>query len=347
MKGEAQGAQVDATAVVATTASKQDSALLTFLVEADVAGQRLDRWLADRLPDRSRTEVQRWIHDGLVRIDGANVRAGQRTEAGQTITVTLPPPAAPATLDPEAIDLAIIYEDDDLLVIDKPAGMVVHPSPGHERGTLVHAVLHHCPQLAGVGGEQRPGIVHRQDKETSGLIVVAKHDQALRYLQAQFKARTVYKQYLALVEGRMTPPRGRINAPIGRNPADHKRQMILPPDAVTGESAGREAVTDYEVLAVYATPLRGAGNALATFSLVSAELHTGRTHQIRVHFAWRQHPVVGDTLYGFKRQRIALDRHFLHAHRLRLRLPGDGEEHEFVAELPAELQAVLEQLEPV
>jgi 23S rRNA pseudouridine1911/1915/1917 synthase len=167
----------------------------------------------------------------------------------------------------------------------------------------------------------------------------------LRYLQAQFKSRTVYKQYLALIEGRMTPPRGRINAPIGRNPNDHRRQMILPPDALTGESAGREAITDYEVLAIYAAPMRGAGNAVATFSLVSAELHTGRTHQIRVHFAWRQHPVVGDTLYGFKRQRIALDRHFLHAHRLRLRLPGDEEEHDFVAPLPAELQTVLDQLE--
>ena len=345
MRGEGRGAKGDETGTVATTASVQESTPLIFQVEAADAGQRLDRWLADRLPDRSRTEVQRWIHEGRVQIDGANVRAGQRTEAGQTITVTLPPPPAPSTLDPEAIDLAIIYEDADLLVIDKPAGMVVHPSPGHESGTLVHAVLHHCPQLAGVGGEQRPGIVHRLDKETSGLIVVAKHDQALRYLQAQFKARTVFKQYLALVEGRMTPPRGRINAPIGRNPSDHKRQMILPPDAVTGESAGREAVTDYEVLALYAAPVRGAGNAVATFSLVSAELHTGRTHQIRVHFAWRQHPVVGDTLYGFKRQRIALDRHFLHSHRLRLRLPGDGEEHEFVAELPAALQAVLGQLE--
>jgi signal peptidase II len=238
---EGRGARGDATGVTSTAVSVQESAPLSFQVEAADAGQRLDRWLADRLLERSRTEVQRWIHEGQVQIDGANVRAGQRTEAGQTITVTLPPPPAPSTLDPEAIDLAIIYEDDDLLVIDKPAGMVVHPSPGHESGTLVHAVLHHCPQLAGVGGEQRPGIVHRLDKETSGLIVVAKHDQALRYLQAQFKARTVYKQYLALVEGRMTPPRGRINAPIGRNPSDHKRQMILPPDAVTGESAGREA----------------------------------------------------------------------------------------------------------
>lgn len=319
---------------------------LVFRVEAGDAAQRLDRWLADHLPDRSRTEVQRWIREGLVQIDGQKARAGQRTEVGQVITVT-PPLPTPSPLAPEAIALAIVYEDDDLLVIDKPAGMVVHPSPGHESGTLVHAVLHHCPQLEGVGGEQRPGIVHRLDKETSGLIIVAKHDRALRYLQDQFKARTVYKQYLALVEGRMTPARGRINAPIGRHPIHHTRQVVLPPDAVTGESAGRDAVTDYEVLAVYAAPVRGTGNAVATFSLVSAELHTGRTHQIRVHFAWRQHPVVGDEIYGFKRQRIALNRHFLHAHKLRIRLPCDGEEHEFVASLPAELQAVLDQLELV
>lgn len=318
---------------------------LIFQVEAADAGQRLDRWLAGHLPDHSRTEVQRWIHENLVQIDGDKVRAGQRTEAGQTITVTPPPPATAPTLDAEAIALAVVYEDDDMLVIDKPAGMVVHPSPGHDSGTLVHAVLHHCPQLLGVGGEQRPGIVHRLDKETSGLIAVAKHDQSLRYLQAQFKERTVYKQYLALVEGRMTPPRGRINAPIGRHPTNHTRQIVLPPDAVTGESAGREAITDYEVLAIYAAPVQGAGNAVATFSLISAELHTGRTHQIRVHFAWQQHPVIGDTLYGFKRQRIILNRHFLHAYRLRLRLPCDGTEHEFVAPLPAELQVVLDQLE--
>ncbi len=323
----------------------QQPAPLAFRIESDDAAQRIDRWLADRLPDRSRTEVQRWIRDGLVQVDGQKARAGQRTEVGQVITVTPPPPPAPSSLDPEAIALAIVYEDDDLLVIDKPAGMVVHPSPGHDSGTLVHAVLHHCPQLEGVDGEQRPGIVHRLDKETSGLIVVAKHDRALRYLQDQFKARTVYKQYLALVEGRMTPPRGRINAPIGRHPTQHTRQVVLPPDAITGESAGREAITDYEVLAVYAAPMRGAGNAIATFSLVSAELHTGRTHQIRVHFAWRQHPVVGDEIYGFKRQRLALSRHFLHAHKLRIRLPCDGEEHEFVAPLPAPLQAVLDQLE--
>ena len=154
-------------------------------------------------------------------------------------------------LAPAALPLAIVYEDDDLLVIDKPAGLVVHPAPGHPGGTLVNAVLHHCPDLEGVGGEQRPGIVHRLDKETSGLIVVAKHDQAHRYLQAQFKARTVYKEYLALLEGRLTPAQGRISAPLGRHPTDRKRQAVLPADPVTGVAAGREAVTEYQVLALY------------------------------------------------------------------------------------------------
>jgi len=317
---------------------------LTFQVEDD-AGQRIDRWLADRMPERSRSEIQRWIRQGLVRIEGWPVKAGQRVESGQQITVEIPPSPVETTLAPEAISLNIVYEDDDLLIIDKPAGMAVHPSPGHASGTLVHAVLHHCPQIEGVGGEQRPGIVHRLDKDTSGLIVVAKHDYAHRFLQAQFKDRTVYKQYLALVEGRLTPSRGRINAPIGRHPTHHTRQVVLPPDALSGTSAGREAITDYEVLAVYAAPLQGAGNAIATFSLVRAEPHTGRTHQIRVHFAWLQHPVVGDVLYGFKRQRLLLKRHFLHAHKLRLRLPGDGKVHEFTSPLPPDLQAVLDQLQ--
>jgi len=315
-----------------------------FQVEDD-AGQRIDRWLADRMPERSRSEIQRWIRQGLVRIEGRPVKPGQRIEPGQQITVEIPPSPVETTLAPEAIALNIVYEDNDLLVIDKPAGMVVHPSPGHASGTLVHAVLHHCPQIEGVGGEQRPGIVHRLDKDTSGLIVVAKHDYAHRFLQAQFKDRTVYKQYLALVEGRLIPSRGRINAPIGRHPTHHTRQVVLPPDVLFGTSAGREAVTDYEVLAVYAAPLQGAGNAVATFSLVRAEPHTGRTHQIRVHFAWLQHPVVGDILYGFKRQRLLLERHFLHAHKLRLHLPRDGELHEFTSPLPPDLQAVLDQLQ--
>lgn len=275
------------------------------------------------------------------------MKAGQRLDVGQQVTVDTPPLPQEPALAAEEIALDIVYEDEDLLVINKPAGMVVHPAPGHSGGTLVNAVLHHCPEIEGVGGERRPGIVHRLDKETSGLIVVAKNDRAHRFLQAQFKDRTVFKQYLALVEGRVTPPRGRISAPIGRHPTDRKRQAILPADPSTGESAGREAITDYAVLAVYSAPGSATGTASTVFSLVSAELLTGRTHQIRVHFAWRKHPIVGDTIYGTRRQPLPLDRHFLHAHRLRIRLPRDGAEHEFVAPLPAELQAILDRLERI
>ena len=226
-------------------------------------------------------------------------------------------------------------------MIDKPAGMVVHPAPGHSGGTLVNAVLHHCPGIAGVGGERRPGIVHRLDKDTSGLIVVAKHDVAMRSLQAQFKARTVFKEYLALLEGRLQPEQGRISAPIGRHPTERKRMAVLAPDS-PGAADGREAVTSYRVLGVYTGSVYGRSTSVATFSLVSAVLHTGRTHQIRVHFAWLQHPVVGDTLYGFRTPRLPLHRQFLHAHRLRLRLPSSGEEREFVAPLPADLQRLLD-----
>lgn len=312
-------------------------------ISAADAGQRLDRWLARVLPDQSRSEVQRWVKEGIVLVDGMTAKASHRLEPGQTVQVDLPPSKAPSQLQGEAIPLSIVYEDDNLLVIDKPAGMVVHPAPGHVAGTLVNAVLHHCPTLAGVGSERRPGIVHRLDKETSGLILVAKNDGAHRDLQAQFKARTVEKEYLALLEGRVAPPAGCINAPIGRHPTDRLRQAVLPADPVTGEARGRTAITEYHVVSLYTAPVRD-GSGLAHFSLVRVHPLTGRTHQIRVHFAWRKHPVVGDTLYGYKRPRLRLERHFLHAHRLRFRLPGSGEERTFVASLPPELQEVLEGL---
>lgn len=315
-----------------------------FSVDAGGEGWRLDRWLVEQMPDRSRSEIQRWIKEGLVTLEGQTARASARLEAGQHIALAIGPSLPPDGLEPEALPLVIVYEDADLLVVNKPAGMVVHPAPGHASGTLVNAVLHHCPQIEGVGGERRPGIVHRLDKETSGLIVVAKNDHAHRFLQAQFKGRTVYKEYLALVEGRLTPAHGRITAPIGRHPDDRKRQAVLPVDAQTGSSAGREAITVYTVLGVYAAPGTSSGAPDTIFSLVSAELHTGRTHQIRVHFAWCKHPVVGDMVYGLRKQRLKLDRHFLHAHRLRLRLPSSGEEREFEAPLPAELQSLLDQL---
>lgn len=284
------------------------------------------------------------MKDGLVCVNGMVVKASHRLENGQVVAVMLPPASQDGQFQAEEIPLAIVYEDANLLVIDKPAGMVVHPAPGHSGGTLVNAVLHHCPGLAGVGGERRPGIVHRLDKETSGLIVVAKNDAAHRDLQAQFKARTVYKEYLALVEGSVEPPQGRINAPIGRHLTDRLRHAVLPADPGTGQARGRAAVTEYRTLAHYTHPVRDA-SGVAHFTLVSVVLHTGRTHQIRVHLAWRKHPVVGDTLYGYKRPRLPLERQFLHAHRLRFRLPGTAEEREFVVALPEDLQRVLHLLE--
>lgn len=316
---------------------------LIVTVDPTIQGQRLDRGLADALPERSRAEIQRWIKDGRVIIRGEAAKASQKLVTGDVVMIDLPEEPQESRLAAEELPLAIIYEDDDLLVIDKQAGMVVHPAPGHGGGTLVNAVLHHCPVIAGVGGERRPGIVHRLDKDTSGLIVVAKHDIAHRNLQAQFKARSVFKEYLTLLEGKLQPEQGRISAPIGRHPTQRKRMTVLQPGAAD-ESGGRAAVTAYRVLGIYASSIYGRNTPLATFSFVSAVLHTGRTHQIRVHFAWMQHPVVGDTLYGFRTPRLPLDRQFLHAHRLRLRLPSSGEEREFIAPLPTDLQRLLDSL---
>ena len=318
--------------------------MLAFTVTDAAAGQRVDRWLVDVLPDRSRSEIQRWIKQGDVLIDQVSAKASQRLESGQQVIIAIPLPNITPTVEPQNLLLPILFEDADLLIIDKPAGMVVHPAPGHDHGTLVNAVLHHCPEIEGVGGERRPGIVHRLDKETSGLLVVAKNDRAHRHLQAQFKNRTVYKEYLALLDGRIEPAQGRIIAPIGRHPVERKRQAVLPADPRTGESQGREAITDYRVQAYYSYTARGS-TAVAHFSFVNVVLHTGRTHQIRVHFAWRKNPVVGDTLYGYRKQRLPIERQFLHAHRLRLQLPSSGEVREFVAPLPADLQAVLASLD--
>ena len=319
-----------------------------FTVPASAAGQRLDRWLTDQFEEESRSAVQRWIAEGLVTVDGQRAgKAGMPLEAGAEIEVAAPPAAVETSLRPEDIPLEIIFEDNNVLVVDKPAGLVVHPGPGHTTGTLANAVLHHCPELEGIGGEKRPGIVHRLDKGTSGVIVVAKNDAAMRFLQEQFAGRTVSKEYLALLEGRVEPPRGRIDAPIGRHPTRRQRMAVLPAPsglkdaAGTGQTASgaREAVTEYECLQVYEDQSSG---QTARFSLVRALLHTGRTHQIRAHFAWRKHPVVGDTEYGYRKPRLALKRPFLHAHRLGIRLPGRVEQQVFESPLPAELQRILD-----
>jgi 23S rRNA pseudouridine1911/1915/1917 synthase len=213
----------------------------------DAPGQRLDKVLTEQLPDLSRTQIQRLLKEAQILVNGRPAKANLRLEGGEEVTVTLPEPEETELL-PEAIPLDIRYEDDDMLIINKPAGMVVHPAVGHSSGTLVNAVLAHCPDLPGIGGEKRPGIVHRLDKDTSGLIVIAKNELALRHLQAQFKARTVGKQYLALVDGQVQPPTALIDAPIGRDPRQRKKMAVIP---FGGSARSRPAQTQYDTITGY------------------------------------------------------------------------------------------------
>lgn len=302
------------------------------IVTLNQPGERLDKALAKALPDISRAQCQRLISEGRVTLEGVPAKAAVRLQGGERVAVDFPPVQA-VDLQPEPMPLDIRYEDDDIIVVNKPAGMVVHPSPGHAGGTLVNGVLAHCPELEGVGGEKRPGIVHRLDKETSGLIVVAKNDRALRHLQRQFKERQVTKRYVALVDGQFDQREALIDAPIGRDLKDRKKMSVIAP----GSSAtSRPAQTVVKLVRLY----RG-------FSLLECQPQTGRTHQIRVHLAFAGYPIVGDVTYGRRKQRIALERHFLHAAGLTLRRPADERGVSFQAELPYELEAVLETLEPV
>jgi 23S rRNA pseudouridine1911/1915/1917 synthase len=289
--------------------------------------ERLDRFLSLQLPEFSRTRLQGLIEDGFVRVNGLVVtKNGYKLAQDDRVEVRIPPPA-PTTLIPESIPLEVIFENADVVVINKPAGMVVHPAAGHDRGTLVHALLGYLPDLEGIGGEERPGIVHRLDKETSGLMIVARHERAHRYLQDQFRLRRVEKTYLALVDGRPPTPLGRIEAPIGRDPAHRKRMAILPADK------GREAISEYRTLETF-----------PSHTLLEVHPITGRTHQIRLHLAFLGCPIVGDTVYGRKRPTLPLQRHFLHAWRLKIVLPGESQPRTFQAPLPAELNAILETL---
>jgi 23S rRNA pseudouridine1911/1915/1917 synthase len=286
--------------------------------------QRLDKFLVICLPELSRARLQGLIQDGFVAVDGTPARKnGQMVERGSTVQVRLPPPI-PTTLEPEAIPLDIVYENEDLMVVNKPAGMVVHPGAGHDRGTLVHAALAHSPDMSGIGGEGRPGVVHRLDKDTSGLILLAKTDAAHHWLQEQFSSRKVEKVYLALVEGQPPTPTGRIEAAIGRD-AHQRKQM-----AVVAASKGREAVSEYRTL-----------EAFPHYTLLEVHPITGRTHQIRLHLDFLGCPIVGDTVYGRRKASLPIQRHFLHAARLTIRLPGEDAPRTFEAPLPDELVQVL------
>jgi 23S rRNA pseudouridine1911/1915/1917 synthase len=297
------------------------------------SGERLDKTLAELIPELSRVQWQRLIQDGQVLVNGKPAKASLRLSGDETIEADIPE-SAESDLTPEEIPLDIRYEDDDIIVINKPAGMVVHPGTGHAGGTLVNALLAHCPGLEGIGDTKRPGIVHRLDKDTSGLIVVAKHDRAMRHLQAQFKKRAVEKRYIALVEGQIQPPSALIDAPIGRDPAQRKKMAVIAPGSPRFSSAqSREAQTRYKSLSNF-----------DEFTLVECAPITGRTHQIRVHLAFAGFPIVGDKVYGRRKQRLPLKRHFLHAAQLTLRRPAGETELTFTAELPVELQQIIDGL---
>lgn len=302
---------------------------MRFAAEPDDAGKRLDQMLHERLPEFSRSRIQEWIKGGRVLVDGAPQRPSRALRGTEAIEVE---PAAPPPLEaaPEAIPLSILYEDDDLVAVDKPAGMVVHAGAGVHSGTLVNALLHRFGGLSGVGGPLRPGIVHRLDRFTSGVLLVAKNDAAHRRLAAQFSGREIEKVYLALAHGRVRADSGRIERPIARDPV-HRTRM-------TGRLAsGRAAWSEYRVVRRY-----------ERFTFLEVRIGTGRTHQIRVHLSGMGHPIVGDTLYGAP-ARIpdlpALGRFFLHAHRIRFRQPSTGAEISVEAPLPPELQAWMAALE--
>ena len=308
------------------------------IVPPDSDGTRLDRFLVSVLPDQSRSQIQRLIKDGHVHVAGRDAKANQPVKTGQEIAVDIPAPTEAAP-QPEALPLTILYQDQDLIVIDKPAGMVVHPAAGHADGTLVNALLHHIDDLSGIGGEKRPGIVHRLDRGTSGLMVVAKHDAAHEELSRQFREREVEKEYIALVWGEVMAGR-RIDAPIGRDPSNRKKMSADAPTRRIRRS--REAVTRI----VRAEPF---GRVL---TLAHVALHTGRTHQIRVHLSAIGHPVVGDPLYGGVHRRVPgdiravthLSRPFLHAARLVFTHPADRRRMEFASPLPPDLEHVLDDL---
>jgi len=289
--------------------------------------QRLDKFLVTCLPEFSRTRIQNLIKDGNVLVAGEIPhKSGQILEGRVSIQVEAP--ATQATdLIPESIPLDIIFENDDLMVVNKPAGMVVHPAAGHSSGTLVHAALAHAPEIEGIGGEQRPGVVHRLDKNTSGLILLAKNDRSHHWLQDQFRLRKISKVYIALVDGRPITPEGKIDAPIGRDIRMRKQMAIVSPQK------GRQAVSEYRTLQTF-----------AEHTLLEVHPVTGRTHQIRLHLAFLGCPVTGDTVYGRKSPTIPLDRHFLHAASLTFCLPGESTPRAFVAPLPAELLEAIQKL---
>jgi len=289
----------------------------------DKASLRLDRYISQTCAELTRSYIQKLIEEGRVTINSKAVKPSQKPKVGDVIIINVPPPSPSPALIPQEIPLSIIYEDNDLMVVDKPSDMTVYPAPGHPSCTLMNAILAHCPGISAIDSSVRPGIVHRLDKDTSGLMVVAKNKVAQLNLAAQLKRRTMLKKYSVLVKGRPSPEEGVIEAPIGRHPKDRKRMAVV--------HQGREALTSYRVVRHF----KG-------YSLLEVTPHTGRTHQIRVHFSTIGCPVAGDPVYGVRSP--YLKRQFLHAFLLGFKLPSTREYAEFRSDLPADLEQALERL---
>ena len=295
----------------------------------DKSGERLDAAIARLAPQISRSQAQRLLEQGLVTVTGKPAKKNDRLPAGTILEIVLPE-AQETGLAAQDIPLDICYEDSDVIVINKPKGLVVHPAPGHADGTVVNALLHHCgDSLSGIGGEKRPGIVHRIDKDTSGLLIAAKNDFAHAQLSAQLKDHTLARTYECIVCGNLKEDSGTIDAPIGRHPTDRKKMAVT-------EKNSRNAVTHWEVIARY----RG-------YTHIRCKLETGRTHQIRVHLAWRSHPIVGDMVYGHKKPELGLDTQCLHAKALDFIHPRTGERVHVECALPDYFRQALSKLEPL
>ena len=306
-----------------------DGEIITLNVPDSVASERIDKVLRKLYPKLSRAQWQRLVRSGHVTIKGAPVRANYKVSGGEIVRIEMPPPE-PTEIIPEDIPLDVVYEDEDLIAINKPAGLVMHPATGHLSGTLANAVVFHYPDVLEVGGVRRPGLVHRLDKDTSGVVLVAKNDFALNFMIAQFKAREVQKVYLALVDGHITPERALIDAPLGRNPDERKRMAVIEPGRT---ATSQPSQTRYELTELY-----------ENHSLVTCYPITGRTHQIRVHLAYIGYPIVGDYIYGRRRRTIPISRHFLHAHRITFNRPKDNEEMTLEVPLPEELANCVDNL---
>lgn len=298
----------------------------TFAAEKEDVGTRIDVFLAENMEDLSRSGVQKLIDEGMITLNGGKTKANYKLREKDVIDVTVPEVKEVEIL-PENIPLDILYEDSDVIVVNKPQGMVVHPAPGHTSGTLVNALMYHCgDDLSGINGEKRPGIVHRIDKDTSGVLMIAKNDMAHQSLAAQLAEHSITRKYNAVVYNGFNEDEGTVDQPIGRNPQDRKKMAVT-------QKHSRHAVTHYRVM-----------ERMEKFTLIEAQLETGRTHQIRVHMTYIGHPLLGDPVYGPKKQPINLDGQALHARVLGFIHPRTGEYMEFEAPLPPHFEALLERL---